>query len=56
MPTDACNGSLSDAQLAERHRPQLAGYQMLLAGLYPGKPVHTALLLADGRLVNLNLL
>jgi ATP-dependent helicase/nuclease subunit A len=48
--------TLSDAQLAERHRPQLAGYQMLLAGLYPGKPVHTALLLADGRLVNLNLL
>ena len=46
--------SLSDAQLAERHRPQLAGYQTLLAGLYPGKPVHTALLLADGRLVDLN--
>jgi ATP-dependent helicase/nuclease subunit A len=45
--------SLSDAQLAERHRPQLAGYQTLLAGLYPGKPVHAALLLADGRLVDL---
>jgi len=28
--------------------------QTLLAGLYPGKPVHTALLLADGRLVDLN--
>jgi ATP-dependent helicase/nuclease subunit A len=45
--------SLSDAQLAERHRPQLAGYQALLAGLYPGKPVHAALLLADGRLIQM---
>ncbi len=45
--------SLSDAQLAERHRPQLASYRSLLAGLYPGKPVHAALLLADGRLVDL---
>jgi ATP-dependent helicase/nuclease subunit A len=44
---------LSDAQLAERHRAQLAGYQTLLAALYPGKPVQAALLLADGRLVNL---
>ncbi|MDT3707158.1 MAG: UvrD-helicase domain-containing protein [Thiobacillus sp.] len=41
----------SDAQLAERHRAQLQGYQSLLASLYPGKPVHAALLLADGRLV-----
>ena len=45
--------SLSDAQLAERHRPQLASYRSLLASLYPGKPVHAALLLADGRLVDL---
>jgi len=45
--------NLSDAQLAERHRPQLAEYQSLLAGLYPGKPVHAALLLADGRLIHL---
>jgi ATP-dependent helicase/nuclease subunit A len=45
--------SLSDAQLAERHRDQLAGYQSLLADLHPGKPVHAALLLADGRLVRL---
>jgi len=48
---DSC--SLPDAQLAERHRPQLTGYRSLLAGLYPGKPVHAALLLADGRLVDL---
>ncbi|HEY9198358.1 MAG TPA: PD-(D/E)XK nuclease family protein, partial [Gammaproteobacteria bacterium] len=45
--------SLSDAQLAERHRAQLAGYQSLLAALYPAKPIHAALLLADGRLINL---
>jgi len=44
---------LADAQLAERHRAQLAGYQVLLAELYPGKPVHAALLLADGRLIPL---
>jgi ATP-dependent helicase/nuclease subunit A len=44
---------LADAQLAERHRAQLAGYQVLLAELYPGKPVHAALLLADGRLIQL---
>jgi ATP-dependent helicase/nuclease subunit A len=43
--------TLPDAQLVERHQPQLAGYRMLLAGLYPGKPVHAALLLADGRLI-----
>jgi ATP-dependent helicase/nuclease subunit A len=46
--------SLSDAQLAERHRAQLAGYQSLLAELYPGKPVQAALLLADGRLIQLD--
>ncbi|KVW95534.1 UvrD-helicase domain-containing protein [Thiobacillus denitrificans] len=42
---------LPDAQLVERHQPQLAGYQTLLAELYPGKPVHAALLLVDGRLI-----
>jgi len=45
--------ALSDTQLAERHRAQLAGYGSLLAELYAGKPVHSALLLADGRLVDL---
>jgi ATP-dependent helicase/nuclease subunit A len=45
--------NLSDAQLAERHRAQLAGYRALLAELYAGKPVHAALLLADGRLIQL---
>ena len=45
---------MSDTELAERHRTQLAGYRTLLAALYPGKPLHTALLLADGRLVELN--
>jgi ATP-dependent helicase/nuclease subunit A len=44
---------LPDAHLAERHRAQLAGYQTLLADLYPDKPVHAALLLADGRLIQL---
>ncbi|MHB1143478.1 MAG: UvrD-helicase domain-containing protein [Thiobacillus sp.] len=43
--------ALSDAQLTERHRPQLAGYRSLLAELHAGKPVHAALLLADGRLI-----
>jgi ATP-dependent helicase/nuclease subunit A len=45
--------SLSDVELAERHCAQLAGYQSLLADLYPGRPVQAALLLADGRLVQL---
>ncbi len=48
--------NLTDAHLAERHHPQLSNYQTLLAGLYPGKPVQTALLLADGRLVNMTTL
>jgi len=43
----------SEAQLIERHQPQLAGYQTLLAALYPGRPIHAALLLADGRLVHM---
>jgi len=42
---------LPDTYLTERHRPQLANYQTLLSGLYPDKPIHAALLLADGRLV-----
>ncbi|MDP2253419.1 MAG: nitrogenase component 1, partial [Thiobacillus sp.] len=45
--------ALSDAQLVERHRAQLAGYRSLLAELHAGKPVHAALLLADGRLVDM---
>ena len=44
---------LPDDLLAERHRPQLTGYRTLLAGLYPGKPVHAALLLANGRLIQM---
>ncbi|MBU1395032.1 MAG: PD-(D/E)XK nuclease family protein, partial [Gammaproteobacteria bacterium] len=43
--------TLPDALLVERHQPQLAGYRTLLAELYPDKPVHAALLLADGRLI-----
>ncbi|MEW6118962.1 MAG: UvrD-helicase domain-containing protein [Pseudomonadota bacterium] len=34
------------------HRPQLACYRALIGALWPGRPVHTALLLADGRLVD----
>jgi len=45
--------ALSDVQLVERHRAQLTGYRILLAELYAGKPVHVALLLADGRLVDM---
>ncbi|WP_026177257.1 UvrD-helicase domain-containing protein [Thiobacillus denitrificans] len=44
---------LPDTQLAERHRPQLAGYRALLAALYPGRPLHAAVLLADGRLIQM---
>ncbi len=47
---------LTDGHLAERHRSQLSNYQALLAGLYPSKPVQAALLLADGRLVNMTTL
>lgn len=43
--------ALSDAALAERHRPQLEGYAALLAALHPDKAIHAALLRADGRLV-----
>jgi ATP-dependent helicase/nuclease subunit A len=49
---DSC--SVSETLLIERHRPQLAGYQTLLAALYPGRPIHAALLLVDGRLVSLS--
>lgn len=46
--------NLTDTELAERHRAQLSGYQALLAGLYPDKPLHAALLLTDGRLVSVD--
>jgi len=45
--------SASEAALIERHQPQLAGYRTLLAALYPGQAIHAALLLADGRLLNM---
>ncbi|MBT9589370.1 MAG: UvrD-helicase domain-containing protein [Thiobacillus sp.] len=45
---------LSDVNLSERHRAQLSNYQTLLTGLYPDKPIHAALLLADGRIIDLN--
>ncbi len=44
----------TDAGLAARHRPQLAAYHALVAALWPGRPIRTALLLADGRLVDVN--
>lgn len=46
--------NLTDTELAERHRAQLSGYRVLLAELYPDKPLHAALLLTDGRLVSLD--
>ncbi|MBS1148056.1 MAG: hypothetical protein H6R08_2232 [Proteobacteria bacterium] len=49
--TGADDCSASETLLTERHRPQLAGYQTLLAALYPERPIHAALLLADGRLI-----
>ncbi len=50
------NRGLSDVQLAERHRPQLAAYRTMLGGLYPDRPVRAALLLSDGRLVDMDTL
>jgi ATP-dependent helicase/nuclease subunit A len=44
----------TDAQLAAHHRGQVSAYCALLRALFPGKPVHAALLLADGRLVALD--
>jgi ATP-dependent helicase/nuclease subunit A len=41
----------SDASLGQRHRDQLGGYARLLRHLHPAKPVHVAVLLADGRLI-----
>jgi len=46
--------ALSDTQLVEQHRAQLAGYRSLLAELHPGTPVNSALLLADGRLIHMD--
>jgi ATP-dependent helicase/nuclease subunit A len=46
--------ALSDTQLIEQHRAQLAGYRSLLTELYAGKPVHSVLLLADGRLIHMD--
>ncbi|MBT9568501.1 MAG: UvrD-helicase domain-containing protein [Thiobacillus sp.] len=45
---------LSDAMLVERHRSQLSGYAMLLGALYPDTPIHPAVLLANGRLIELD--
>ncbi|HQT29741.1 MAG TPA: UvrD-helicase domain-containing protein [Thiobacillus sp.] len=49
--TGADDCSASETRLIERHRPQLDGYRSLLATIYPDRPIHAALLLADGRLV-----
>jgi ATP-dependent helicase/nuclease subunit A len=54
--TGADSLELSNADLLERHRLQLTTYQTLLTALYPDKPVHAALLLADGRLVDMTTL
>jgi len=42
-----------EAELVARHHPQLAGYCTQLSTLYPARPIHAALLLADGRLVKM---
>ncbi|MEW6589462.1 MAG: UvrD-helicase domain-containing protein [Pseudomonadota bacterium] len=49
--TGADSVALDDARLIERHRDQLAGYRALVAELHAGRPVHAAVLRADGRLV-----
>ncbi|OYX33370.1 MAG: DNA helicase [Hydrogenophilales bacterium 32-62-9] len=49
--TGADDCSASETRLIERHRPQLDGYRSLLATIYPDRPIHAALLLADGQLV-----
>lgn len=41
----------ADAHLRDQHADQLARYRQLLVPLYPGKTIHAALLLADGRLI-----
>jgi ATP-dependent helicase/nuclease subunit A len=51
--TGADDCSASETTLIERHRPQLVGYRTLLGALYPERPIHAALLLADGRLVSI---
>lgn len=51
--TGADDCRASETVVIERHRPQLTAYQTLLAALYPDRPVHAALLLADGRLVSI---
>jgi len=51
--TGADDCSASETILIERHRPQLGGYRALLGALYPDRPIHAALLLADGRLVSI---
>ncbi|MFN3751106.1 MAG: PD-(D/E)XK nuclease family protein, partial [Thiobacillus sp.] len=49
--TGADSLGLDDARLIERHRDQIAAYRALVAALHGDKPVHAALLRADGRLV-----
>jgi len=44
--------ALDDATLAARHRVQLDGYRTLLAALHPGRTIRAALLLGNGRLVD----
>ncbi len=43
--------TLSDTDLAARHRAQLERYGQLVAALHPAKAIHVAVLRADGRLV-----
>ncbi|MEW6132724.1 MAG: UvrD-helicase domain-containing protein [Pseudomonadota bacterium] len=47
------NAALPDEALAALYRPQLARYAEALAGLYAGKRIKAALLLDDGRLVDI---
>lgn len=45
----------TDAMLQDRHRAQLARYARLLARFYPTKSICAALILADGRLISVEL-
>jgi len=43
----------TEAELAARHGPQLAAYRALIAALWSGRAIRAALLLADGRLIDM---
>ena len=51
--TGEADATLEAAQLIDRHRGQLEEYVSAASALWPGKPVHAALVLANGNLIPL---